>query len=235
VSLQVASSLWFLFYISYHSSKFRIQAVRVKRWDYLDNGFSHCWQSCDITLRPSDPRSHISAFCLPYCSQISLSPNCGLQLRKTSWRVNVFRKTSTRPWPADNDSLLTPSQTLKMADKLSVTKEHRLLFIMLHCWCIKIINGVRRPTLGSFVYCIPVRFNCVDLFIDGIVVWACATHRGAPLLAKPDISSISHVYSSRILKGICILLIDWSISSLWILRTKLLNYYVTSMEISSSL
>jgi hypothetical protein len=94
-------------------------------------------------------------------------------------RVNVFEKALTYPWPADNDSLLTPSQTLKMADKLSVTKQHHLLFIMLHCWCIKIINGVRRPTLGSFFYYIPVRFNCVDLFIDGIVIWACATHLGS--------------------------------------------------------
>jgi len=93
-------------------------------------------------------------------------------------KVNVFENAIPYPWPADNDSLLTPSQTLKMADKLSVTKQHHLLFIMLHCWCIKIINGVRRPTLGSFFYYIPVRFNCVDLFIDGIVVWACATHLG---------------------------------------------------------
>ena len=109
---------------------------------------------------------------------------------------NVFEKAVPYPWPADNDSLLTPSQTLKMADKLSVTKQHHLLFIMLHCWCIKIINGVRRPTLGSFFCNMPVRFNCVDLFIDGIVVWACATHLGPPggggcdLVAKQVISGI---------------------------------------------
>ena len=93
-------------------------------------------------------------------------------------KVSVFEKAVPYPWPADNDSLLTPSQTLKRADKMSVTKQHHLLFIMLHWWCIKIINVVRRPILGSFFYYIPVRFNFVDLFIDGMDVWACATHLG---------------------------------------------------------
>jgi len=128
-------------------------------------------------------------------------------------RVNVFEKAVPYPWPADNDSLLTPSQTLKMADKLSVTKQHHLLFIMLHCWCIQIINGVRRPTLGSFFYYIPVSFNCVDLFIGGIVVWACATHLG-PGGAEGGVLSgcqashfrYFHVYPTRLtLTFVCIM------------------------------
>jgi len=116
-------------------------------------------------------------------------------------KVNVFEKAVPYPWPADNDSLLTPSQTLKMADKLSVTKQHHLLFIMLHCWCIKIINGVRRPTLGSFFYYIPVRFNCVDLFIDGMDVWACATHlcpRGGGVQSGYQASHFRYVYPTRL-------------------------------------